>query len=276
MKLKLFLALIAIVGRLFKLSLTVSEHNGEDLLTYPERKWTLVPFPSAKGKIYNNDNMATVNRHEFVRKQRFIGAKIKAQARWVDSNRDISWRLHTVIWAAGMALNSKVSGSMIVECGTGRGFMAAAITEYYKFGRAAPELYLIDAFSRDLVQEDGESTESPASFAYTDDVEEVRDYFRANSSVSVLKGFIPNILDDLPKKPISFLHIDLNSVVAERATLEFFRNRLGQGSIILFDDYGGFGADEQAIVHETFAMETGQELLILPTGQALIFWQSIN
>ena len=72
------------------------------------------------------------------------------------------------------------------------------------------------------------------------------------------------------------MHIDLNSVVAERGALDFFRNRLGNGSIVLFDDYGGFGADEQAIFHENFAINSGQELLILTTGQALIVWQTVH
>tara|TARA_A100001015_G_scaffold273593_1_gene329188 strand:- start:6 stop:176 length:171 start_codon:yes stop_codon:yes gene_type:complete len=42
--------------------------------------------------------------------------------------------------------------------------------------------------------------------------------------------------------------------------------------ILLFDDYGGPGGQEQAKIHEDFAKANNKELLILPTGQALIIW----
>ena len=76
----------------------------------------------------------------------------------------------------------------------------------------------------------------------------------------------------MPDQPISFLHIDLNSAVAEAAALEKLKDRLCKGSLILFDDYGGHGAEEQALVHETFANDNNRDLLILPTGQAVIIW----
>jgi hypothetical protein len=148
MKLRIFSALIKLIGNLFKVKLDIKNHNGEDLLTYPEIQWVLTPFPKFKGHVYNSDNLATVNRHNFINEPRFIQAEKIARKRWTDSNRDISWRLHTVLWAAGNALKSNIDSSMIVECGTGRGFMAAAIINYYNFDDNSPDFYLIDTFSK--------------------------------------------------------------------------------------------------------------------------------
>jgi len=274
MKLKIFTALIKLIGKLFRVNLDIKNHNGEDLLTYPEKQWMLTPFPKFKGHIYNSDNLATVNRHNFINEPKFIQAEKMAQKRWVDSNRDISWRLHTVLWAAGNALKSNIESSMMVECGTGRGFMAAAIIDYYNFSHNSPDFYLIDTFSKKLAQLDGKDTDSPAEFAYTDDANEVIEYFSKSPNVHVLKGLIPDILNDLPDKNISFLHVDLNSASAEKSALDFLANKLVSGSIVLFDDYGGYGGEDQALVHESFSIKHNQELFISPTGQSFIIWQN--
>jgi|TARA_B110000879_G_C11131801_1_gene496334 hypothetical protein len=52
-----------------------SVKDGEDLLTYPEKQWMLTPFPKFKGHIYNSDNLATVNRRNFINEPKFIQAE---------------------------------------------------------------------------------------------------------------------------------------------------------------------------------------------------------
>jgi hypothetical protein len=123
-----------------------------------------------------------------------------------------------------------------------------------------------------LVTSEGVVIPSPASFAYSNNVTEVQEYFKSYPSIKVVQGFIPGILNQLPERPIAFLHVDLNNAPAENAALRQLQSRLMHGAIIVFDDYGGFGGDDQAIVHEIFAKENGKDLLILPTGQAVIVW----
>ena len=205
-------------------------------------------------------------------------ARLAAESRWVNSfkhqseARNITWRLHTSIWAAGAALKTGIDNSIFVECGTGRGFMATGIATYYDFEKSArPNFYLIDIFSSTLSDSNAHSS-NPAEFAYTSDAIEVEDWFRKYPSIKVIQGFIPDCLAELPDKPISFLHVDLNSASAEESTLEALKARFRKGSIILFDDYGGFVGEDQALVHEAFAKDNNRELLIIPTGQALIVW----
>lgn len=277
-RLYIFNALIRIIGWLFGQSISVKKHNNENILTYPETTWDLVPFPKFKRPLFNHDNLATVNRHTFIEEPCFYKARLAAESRWIESFkhqsevRNITWRLHTSIWAAGAALKSGIDNSIFVECGTGRGFMATGIATYYDFEKSVrPNFYLIDIFSSTLSDPNAHSS-NPAEFAYTDDAIEVEDWFRKYPSIKVIQGLIPDCLAELPDKPIGFLHVDLNSATAEESALAALKGRFRKGSIILFDDYGGFGGQNQAIVHEAFAKDNNRELLILPTGQALIVW----
>jgi hypothetical protein len=54
--------------------------------------------------------------------------------------------------------------------------------------------------------------------------------------------------------------------------LKFLQDKMSKGGIILFDDYGGYGGNDQAKIHEAFAAKNDRQLLILPTGQAIIIF----
>jgi O-methyltransferase len=268
-----FNQIVALIGVLFGRVINILKHNGVNILDYPEKSWSLVPFPGQKGEVFNADNLATVNRHVFIRDPKFLAAKYAAESRWGGGNaRDISWRLNIILWASGRALKIANDEAVFIECGTGQGYMAAAIVEYHNFRSDSPSFYLIDNYSAELITCEGIVTPSPASFAYSDNVTEVKEYFKSYPSIKVVQGLIPGVLNQLPEKPIAFLHVDLNNAPAENAALQQLQSRLMLGAIIVFDDYGGFGGGDQAIVHETFATENGKDLLILPTGQAIIVW----
>ena len=248
-------------------------HNGNSIFEYPEKNWYLVPFPKQKGSLFNADNLATVNRHEFLNDQRFKLALQAAEIRWGKPGevRDISWRLHTIIWASKLALNNfKLNDAIFLECGTGKGYMAAGICMYHDFNEENPNFYLADTFISHLERSEGNS--SPAEFAYSDGDIEVRNYFSKYKNVNILKGRVPEILQELPNKPIIFLHLDLNDETAEYDALKFLKDRFVKGSIIIFDDYGGFGGHDQAVVHEKFSKDMNIPLLVLPTGQAILIF----
>jgi hypothetical protein len=257
----------------------LTNHNGIYIEDYPEKKWYLVPFPSQKGMPYNHDNLSTVNRHSFIDEPRFNSARLAAEARWKtnpnESVRNISWRLHTLLWAASIGLkNIDIESEIFVECGTGKGYMAAGICDFFKWDNLMPSFYLIDSFKPTMPDEDGEQIKDGKKlFVYADGDLEVRTYFSKYPNIEVIKGVIPSILDELPtNKIIKFLHLDLNSHIAEEQALENLTDRFIAGSVILFDDYGGFGGEKQAIIHETFAKKNNKSLLVLPTGQALVIW----
>ena len=169
-----FSHILALIGILFGRVINILKHNGVNILDYPDKSWSLVPFPGQKGEVFNADNCATVNRHD---------------------------------------------EAVFIECGTGQGYMAAAIAQYHNFRSDSPSFYLIDNYSADLFASEGVVIPSPASFAYSDNATEVQQYFKSYPSIKVVQGFIPGILNQLPERPIAFLHVDLNNVPAENAAL---------------------------------------------------------
>lgn len=257
--------------------IVVLEHNGISIKDYPESDWFFVPFPSQKGLPFNSDNLATVNRSSFLNDPDFKKARIAAEGRWSNGEkiRNITWRLHVFLWSVSQGLkNSNTEECIFLECGTGKGFMAAAATDFFSWGNKLPVFYLVDSFVSYYPNVDGVQNENgQKSFVYADSDVEVRDYFANYENVQIIKGLIPNCLVNLPRdKKIKFLHLDLNHYKAERDALEFLKEFLVEGSIILFDDFGGPGGYLQAEVHEQFAKENGKSLLQLPTGQAIISW----
>jgi hypothetical protein len=250
---------------------TIEKHNQLEIYNYPENYWTLVPFPKSKGALFNADNLSTVNRHYFKSEKRFQSARAAAERRWGQPGqvRDISWRLHVCLWAFGLALAKRdpKSNGIFVECGTGQGYMAAGISDYYLTEQVDIDFFLFDTFEKLL-----DGGKSPADFAYADGVNEVREYFSKFSSVKIVEGKLPETLSLIGHRSIDFLHLDLNQVRYEEQVLNALADRFNESAIILFDDYGGPGGEEQAAVHRSFAKRYRREILELPTGQGVLFW----
>lgn len=282
LRLIFFSKITSLLFSLFTLSfkkINITSHNGESIFEYPDNEWNLVPYPGQKGSPFNADNLSTVNRHSFVDSEKFQESLLASESRWNSSipARDISWRFNTFLWAFGQNLNHyDIKNSIYIECGTGLGYMAAGACKYFNFNKNSPPLYLIDRYENTSLKSSKSNITKTKSFntldAYTDDVAEVIEYFAMYPTVNILKGLIPEVLKELPSKPILFLHVDLNYHVPERELLNILSKSFVPGTIILFDDYGGPGGDLQSDVHEKFAHSNNKNLLIMPTGQAMIVW----
>lgn len=116
--------------------------------------------------------------------------------------------------------------------------MAAGIQIYYE--RRSYQLALIDASSDDSPMLKRES-KHPAHLAYTTGFKSVTEYFSQYSNVDVIKSVVPSVLNELTDEGISFFYADLNDADAEHAALIILTQRLGQGFVVLFDGYGGYG-----------------------------------
>jgi hypothetical protein len=262
-----------LVKVLFKKSITLLNHNGEDIQTYPSSQgWYMVPFPKEKGLPFCADNLATTARHKFKTDKMFNLAQNIGESRWGNEfikKRDISWRLDIMLSVVSHALKISDKSSIFVECGTGKGYMAAAICEYFKNESYFPNFYLFDSFLPNVPDNNGNQNTKNTSFVYSNGDEEVKSYFKKYDFVKIIKGFLPHTLQQLPlNTQISFLHIDLNNHTAELNSINFLKSKLMKGAIVLFDDYGGYGAESQAEVHEKFAQHMNSRLFTLPTGQA--------
>jgi len=91
--------------------------------------------------------------------------------------------------------------------------------------------------------------------------------------IHLVKGWIPNVLQDLEEKRFSFVHIDVDLFQATYDSLEFVYPRLVKGAVVLFDDYGFpmcIGA-RKAI--DNFMSDKQEVLIPIPTGQAFFIKQ---
>lgn len=263
-----------ILTKAIDMNIKIHPHNGVSIFEYPEISWNLIPFPEQKGEPFNSDNLATVNRHNFLKDKKFKDAKEEAERRWGTPGvvRDIAWRLHFALWAFGLAYKKDEIPGIYIEAGTGKGYMAAAICQFYFKGKESNNnFYLFDNFSKHL-EINGIIQKSPAEFAYTDDALEVKEYFSRYKNIEIICGELPNSLDILRGEPIHFLHLDLNNPIVEKKVLNSLLPLFKSGSVILLDDYGGPRGEPQAKVHEEFANKNKKQILNSPTGQGLIIW----
>jgi len=82
---------------------------------------------------------------------------------------------------------------------------------------------------------------------------------------------VPDTLAEFPAdRRVAYLSIDMNIVLPEIATIEFFWDRLVPGAIVLLDDYGWSTHTAQKQAFDAFAQAHGTMILNLPTGQGLI------
>lgn len=241
----------------------VHDHNGVRVQAYPAKSWYIVPFPHAKGIPFVADNLATANSFVVRENKSFAGALSAAEKRWSGSptTRDISWRLHIALWAARLASQLNPGGDFL-ELGTGKGFIAAGICAHIRLEnqKPPPRFFLVDRFMQ---------SNNPV-FSYTDDMNEVANFFASYGEVQIVEGDAPQCLSNLGGNTLAFVHIDLNDASAEIASLEHLTSRFTSGTVLLFDDTGQPGREEQLLAHLAFADRLERSLLLLPTGQSLI------
>lgn len=188
----------------------------------------------------------------------------------------ISWRLNTLIWALRMV--NDLPGD-IVECGVYKGDMSWVLTEIQEASGYGKNFYLYDTF-------DGFSPEyssvddfpmNPGFFEFADKeyrdpnrFEEVTQRFAQKPYVKVIKGVVPDILEEISPSQIALLHLDMNSPSPEVKALEVLFDRIVPGGIIVLDDYGWKVHRSQMDAADGFAAARGYRILELPTGQGLM------
>ncbi len=67
---------------------------------------------------------------------------------------------------------------------------------------------------------------------------------------------------------LSFAHIDLNAAAPSRRALEFTYAHMIPGGIVVFDDYGFAGCEDQRLMIDAFFADLPEKPIALPTGQA--------
>lgn len=220
---------------------------------------------------YNEDGLATKDQAaDFLSETKFSNSYSvgKATGSWIRSS-EIRWRVKVVLWAAEHAL--KLEGDF-VECGVNKGGYARAIYEYTNLKVSGKKFWLLDTYNGIPA---GQAKLSNVSAgigmgSYQDCYEEVTQTFASFSNARIVKGMIPDTLNQVTSEKISYLSIDMNIAIPEIAAAIYFWDKLVPGGIIVLDDYNFVFHPEQRTAFDAFAQERGCSILPLPTGQGLM------
>lgn len=238
----------------------------------------LAVWRHAKGiqDIYNNykmpnfvsDNMIALNRSlSFVHDKKFFDTFKEAAADDLDFAK--LWRLHVYCWAGRSALS--VAGDF-VECGVYKGFYSAVLVRYLSFAACRRQMYLYDTFDG-LPEGQSSARERELTNPYYEwdgTYEDVDARFAEFPNVHVIKGTVPDILNERAPERIALLHLDMNAAAAETATLDHLFDRVSDGGIILMDDYGRCDLPGLFAALYHWMQNRGYAVLELPTGQGMV------
>jgi O-methyltransferase len=83
-------------------------------------------------------------------------------------------------------------------------------------------------------------------------------------------GDVFNTIPAADTGALVFVHMDLNAAAPTLHVLEHMYDRVVPGGIVIFDDYGWSGYEDQRGAIEAFLRDRPEELIALPTGQAVL------
>jgi hypothetical protein len=190
--------------------------------------------------------------------------------------RNIIWRAHICSWGADHALNLKGD---FVELGVWWGLLPKTVCELFKNDPRFINrpYYLVDSW--------GEMPGSHPDPNYQADIYlQVKTRFAAYPNVKLVRGLVPEVLlkvtppslsqaetDSRPgsnQQGIAFLTIDMNGHLAERASLEYYYEKLVPGAFVYLDDYG-WGYEGLVETINEFLLDKPEKLLHFPSGQSI-------
>lgn len=224
---------------------------------------------------YNNDGLMLIAKNlGFMRDPLFIESykKAKETLSW-ESTSELHYRVYVCCWAASRVKD--LEGDF-VECGVNKGGLSSAVINYVGFDKLLDKrFYLFDTYqglSKAHLSSDKEIFEYESKWKdyYTDCYDEVKERFSKYENVSVIKGTVPETLENVTIDKVSYLSIDMNCYLPEIKAMEFFWPKMVKGGIIILDDYAWVGHEDQQKGFDIFAKEHNIQILTLPTGQGLI------
>jgi O-methyltransferase len=222
------------------------------------------------GWTYMADGLATLHYSPFVEDAEWSQLYDRMARDWYrDDVVDARWRMWVLTRYARHARN--LPGNY-AEFGTYRGGCAWMVLSTADL-EPTRRFHLFDTFSG---IPDHELTEDERQAGFAGRL--------SDTSVDYVRGLLEpwepipelwpgDVFDTIPAATtgeLAFIHLDLNAAAPTGHVLEHVFDRLVPGGIVVFDDYGWPGYEEQRDVIEAFLRDRPEELVALPTGQAVL------
>ena len=217
-----------------------------------------------------SDGHATIHFCPFLDDRAFNEAYGRMVDHWTggqpDTAPDVRWRVWILV---SLAREVAHRAGAFAEFGVFRGGSAFMILSMCR--RPAQRFYLFDTFEGVPSRNLGRLERWMAGLGRDTSAEDVARFLSPwRDEVCIVKG---DVFETLPKTetgPLAFCHMDLNAAAATAAALEFAYARLVPGGVVVFDDYGWTGYEDQRRVIDAFFAERPETPLALPTGQAVV------
>jgi len=222
--------------------------------------------------VYDTDGLTTSNNCDFLKDPKFSGAYAVASKTNPWPGFTLQWRVYIVCWFAN---HVKDLDGDFIECGVNTGAYSRAVIEYTDFKATNKTFYLLDTFEgmpEHLVKEEEKKAGVNEYLGdhYKNVYDQVVETFRL-FNVKIIKGVVPDSLQQCAAQKIAYLSIDMNNAAPEIAAAEFFWDKLVKGAVMILDDYGFPMHIFQKRAFDEFALKKGVQILSLPTGQGIIF-----
>ena len=164
------------------------------------------------------------------------------------------------------------------ECGVFRGFSAYFLRWLMEGAEAAPKAFhLIDSFEglsepgeADRLLIDGAPQENlHKSGHFKVEMDEVYACFGGLENIYWHKGWIPEVLEELPEQAWAFVHIDVDLYEPTKAALEYFLPRMSPGGIVVNDDFASPAFPGAGLAWREVLEPQGLPYIALDSGQAI-------
>ena len=102
------------------------------------------------------------------------------------------------------------------------------------------------------------------------DIREIEN--KTGQKFNIVEGVFPKSINDFAiNKPISFAHVDVDTYVSAKESLDFLINNSINGAMIILDDYGGWFTD--GITKFGNELMQNKQLVVIPNhlGQLIIY-----
>ena len=218
---------------------------------------------------YNQDGLLSKHNSDFQRDPEFARAYAKGVETGSWGREQVQWRAYVVAWAARQGLQREGD---FVECGVNKGGMASVILDYTQLWKTPRKFWLLDTFNglADTHLTEQERRRVERHWKYEECYDYVSKRFAPYPNVILVRCEVPGTLPQVTTERIAYLGIDMNCTEPEIAAAMCFWDRMTTGSVMVLDDYGWSGHEDQKRAFDDFARERGVGILSLPTGQALL------
>ena len=175
-----------------------------------------------------------------------------------------------------------------IECGVWQGYSSLIFSRIAKQMNPSFDgsgMYMLDSFEglSDISDKDhaaifDSESNSVQSVIFDNDftcgIDEVASRFQDYPNLTLIKGWIPDVLVDVPEKRWNFVHIDVDLYEPTLACIEYFYDRLQPEGIIICDDYITPLFPGAMKAWDIFCEKRNISFAILDSGQSLIIKKS--